>query len=179
MRPSGLFILIAAVLMTTSCNPMQLASMAAASSQRSEYSKSLRPAAEQGNAEAQLRLGYMYLFYQGKDYEEVGVQLLTAAAGQGQTEALFHLGGWYAGRNKVKAYMWHNLADLMKSRCFINDLGWHVPPVSAWGEAKRAHLETEPCGAEERDELAKNMTSEEIAEAKKMAQQWLVEAKEL
>jgi hypothetical protein len=76
----------------------------------------LRPLADQGNAEAQMKLGFMYAAGEGirRDYVEA-LKWFRLAADQGQANAQCFLGLMYfEGRgvpqDYVSAYMWLNLA---------------------------------------------------------------------
>jgi TPR repeat protein len=106
---------------------------------RSDYETALkewRPLAEQGNAEAQFRMGRLY------DYVQQSEIVL----------ALYSLGEFYANgqgvpQDYVQAHMWYNLA--------------------AGQNVERA--------AKAREDLAKSMTSEQIAEAERLAREWLAQ----
>ncbi len=105
--------------------------------------------AEQGNEFAQYNLGNYYAKGQGvpKDYHEA-VKLFMLAAEQGHVSAQGNLSVMYANgqgvpKDYVFAYMWANLA------------------ASKDGEK----------GIEIRDGVAKHMTSEQIAEAQKLARE--------
>jgi TPR repeat protein len=109
----------------------------------------LRPLAEQGDARAQLHLGTMYFLGNGvpQDYAEAE-KWYRKAAEQGDAAAQYNLGLMYYEGNGVPldyilVHMWLNLA-------------------AAQGmDAKKP-----------RDALAKRMTSEQIAEAQKLAREW-------
>ncbi len=122
----------------------------------------LRPIAEQGNAEAQLFLGGLYLTGKSrrhryshtvvsvpKDYAEAA-RLYRLAAGQGNAVAPYNLGVMYFNgegvpQDFVLAHMWFNLA-------------------AAQGDTY---------GPTWRDELAKMMTPAEISEAQQLAREWV------
>lgn len=79
--------------------------------------KWLRLAAEQGHAQAQLKLGVSYGNGQGvaQNYQEA-VKWFRLAAKQGQAKAQYYLSLSYANelgviQNDVRAYMWSNLAS--------------------------------------------------------------------
>lgn len=119
--------------------------------QRGEYAaayQELRPAAERGDADAQLFLGMMYVKGQHVA-EDWGKALFWTqrAAQQGQADAQFLLGSMYrdggAGvpRDFVLAYTWYNLA-------------------SAGGNASAAEL---------RDQLQQQMSADQIAQAQHLA----------
>lgn len=111
--------------------------------------------AVQGHANAQFNLGVLYDSGQGgpQDYA-IALQWYEKAAAQGLAKAQFYLGRLYAygeGRphDLVKAQMWYSLAA-------------------------RTGYET---ATGYRDDLAKQMTPAQIAEAHKLAQEWTPKAK--
>lgn len=112
--------------------------------------KEFRPVAEKGNALAQYLLGLMY--YEGRgvpqDYKEA-VKWFRKAAEQGDPGAQFSLGLMYADgngvpKNYISAHMWLNLAG-------------------AKGHKEAVKL---------RDNLEKQMTPSQIAEARRTAKKW-------
>ena len=112
-----------------------------------------RPFAEQGDADAQTFLGFMY--YEGRgvpqDYQEA-VKWYRLAAEQGNASAQNNLGVMYSKgqvvpQDYIKAHAWLNLAA---------SLG-------------------EESAAEARDILAKDMTSAQITEAQALARQCLAQ----
>lgn len=109
-----------------------------------------RPLAEHGNAAAQFNLGVMYANGQGvpQDHAEAARWFRMAAA-QGYVNAQRNLGVMYTlGRgvpqDYVQGYLWSELS-------------------AAQGDRESAML---------RDTLVKEMTDEQIAEAKKLARDW-------
>jgi hypothetical protein len=113
-----------------------------------------RKAADQGYAFAQSNLGVMYDKGQGlpQDYREA-VRWYRKAADQGNTAAQFLLGSMYANglgvtQDYVAAHMWFNLAASHTSG----------------DDQKRI--------AQGRDRVAGMMTSQQIAEAQRMAREW-------
>ncbi len=106
--------------------------------------------AEQGYAQAQSNLGFMYDKRQGvpQDYAEA-VGWYRKAAAQGYAKAQYNLGLMYENGEGVpqdyaQAHMWFNLA-------------------AAQGDEEAKNF---------RDDLAKRMTSEQIAEAQRLAREW-------
>ncbi len=106
----------------------------------------LRKAAEQGDAAAQTNLGLMYANGEGvlKD-DKAAVKWYRRAAEQGYADAQFNLGvmchtGDALPKDYVAAYAWYSLAA----------------------------FDGDEIGAESRDEVAKQMTPEQIAEANKL-----------
>ena len=113
--------------------------------------KEFRPLAEQGEASAQGNLGVMYAKGQGvtQDYKEA-VKWYRKAAEQGDATAQKNLGKmYYDGKgvppNYLKAHMWFNLAG-------------------AAGNDK---------AVKHRDIVAEKMTPAQIAEAQKLAREWV------
>ncbi len=120
---------------------------------RSDYAPALRewrPLAEQGDADAQYRLGVMYANRDGvtQDYVQAG-QWYEKAAAQGNTIAQYNLGrlyskGYGVPKDYVQAYKWYSLAG-------------------ANGHRKAAAY---------RDRLARRMTHAQMAEAQRLAREW-------
>ncbi len=121
--------------------------------QRGDYATALtefRPLAQQGHAEAQNNLGFMYSNGRGvpQDYEEA-VRWYRLAAAQGFADAQFNLGLMYSkGRgvlqDYVQAHMWANLAA-----------------AQGIEDARKA-----------RDILAELMTPAQMDEARRLAREW-------
>lgn len=116
-----------------------------------------RSAADQGNTSAQLTLGNMYAEGRGvpQDYAEAAKRYRMAAE-QGDPQAQYNLGLSYAkgegvSQSNVNAHMWFNIA------------------ASRFGGADAAGR---GLAISNRDVVAKEMTSEEIAEAQKRARDW-------
>ena len=113
-----------------------------------------RAAAEQGNAKAQTNLGFMY--YRGRGVARDDRQALRwyrAAAEQGDAEAQFNLGVMCATgkgvlQDHVQAYQWSQLA------------------ASSSTDGVRE------AAAVIRDVMAKEMTREQIDEARRLAREW-------
>jgi uncharacterized protein len=109
-------------------------------------------AAVKGHADAQVDLGILFVYGRGvpQDYK-MAVYWLRLSANQGNDLAQRKLGLMFERgdgvlQDYVRAYMWYSL-----------------------GAAKGAKI-----GAAMRDALAKRMTSDQIAEAQKLAQEWKV-----
>ena len=117
---------------------------------RVEAAKWLRKSADRGNTDAQALLGAAYAAGQGvlQDYAEA-VKWLRLAADQGNSAGQWFLGtmyieGYGVPQNYAIAHMWLNLG--------------------AAGGNKEA--------AKQRDALTAEMTSEQIAEAQRLAREW-------
>jgi TPR repeat protein len=122
-----------------------------------EALKWFRHAAEQGDAIAQFNLGVMYSEGDSvpKDKAEAE-RWYRRAADQGNPQAQYNLGLWYAQGedgtpDNVRAYMWFNLAAA----------------AFPTGDVRSRSL-----AVTNRDAISTNMTSEQIAEAQKLAREW-------
>ena len=122
--------------------------------ERGDYAtalKEFRPLAEQGDAGAQTNLGLMYGGGEGVPQDIAkAAEWFRKAAEQGYAKAQFGLGGMYylgigVSQDYVKAHMWINLA------------------AAQGNEAGRESL----------DEIAKEMTPAQVAEAQAMAREWM------
>ncbi len=114
-----------------------------------------RPLAEQGNANAQYNLGFMYINGLGipQDYAEAA-KWFRKAAEQGYAGAQYNLGLMYGNGEGVpqdyaKAHMWFNLAASS------------FPPGADRDKAVKY-----------RDIAAERMTPAQISEAQKLAREW-------
>ena len=110
--------------------------------------------AEQGHAPSQYNLGVRYTNGQGvpQDYKEA-VRWYRAAANQGYADAQNNLGFMYnygqgVPQDYIQAHMWYNLA------------------AASGGDDDRE------MAAKNRDLIAEKMTSEQIAEAQRLAREW-------
>jgi len=122
-----------------------------------DYKEALRwylASADQGNATAQFNMGVIYYNGQGvpQDYKEA-LRWYRAAAEQGDASAQYGLGSMhYNGQgvpqDYLQAHMWYNLAA-----------------SGLTGDDREAAVKN-------RDLLAKTMTSEQIAEAQRLAREW-------
>ncbi len=134
-----------------------------ADAQRGDYATALRewrPLAEQGDADAQYNLGFMYDKGEGVPQDDAeAVKWYRKAAAQGQAVAQGNLGVMYRDghgvpRDYVQAHMWLSLAA---SR---------LPPGSDRDTAVK-----------NRDIIAKLMTPAQIAEAQRLAREWMEKLK--
>lgn len=123
----------------------------------SEAAKWFRLAADKGNAAARFTLGVMYGEGRGvpQDYAEAA-RWYRLAAEQGDAQAQYNLGLAYAQgegvtQNVVDAHMWFNLAA---ARFPANDTRNRTAAVK------------------NRDTVAGEMSSEQLAEAQKRAREW-------
>jgi len=115
--------------------------------------KEMQPLAEQGDADAQFNLGVMYENGQGVPQDDgEAARWFRLAAEQGESAAQTKLGLLYEqGRgvlqDYVQAHMWVNLAA----------------------------AQNQEDATKYRNALAKKMTSEQIAEAQRLAREWLAQ----
>jgi hypothetical protein len=124
---------------------------------RQDYKEAVRwfrLAAHQGSAPAQANLGTAYFLGRGtqQDYKEA-VRWFLLAADQGDASGQFNLGVAYSqgrgvARDYIQAYMWLIIAGAG------NDVGIAAKSISA------------------RDKVAVRMTSEQMAQARRLAGQW-------
>ena len=110
-----------------------------------------RPLADQGHAGAQLNLGFMYDYGYGvpQDYREA-IKWYRKAAEQGNDRAQYNLGLMYdrgdgVPQDYVQAHMWYNIAGVTRESVAISY----------------------------RDFVAREMTPEQLAEAEKLAREWI------
>jgi uncharacterized protein len=122
-----------------------------------EALKWFRLAADRGSAVAEFTLGVMYAEGQGvpQDNDEAA-KWYRRAADQGYPQAQYNLGLWYAqgdggSPDPVRAHMWFNLAAA------------HFPAPDSRNRSAAVNS---------RDAVAQNMTSDQIAEAQRLAREW-------
>ena len=115
--------------------------------------KRFQKAAEQGDADAQYNLGFMCFEGLGvtQDYKQA-VKWYQKAAEQGDADAQYNLGNMYfkgqgVAQNYVRAHMWWNIAGTSGMSDAVNN----------------------------RDVIAKKMTSSQLQEAQKMAGEWMID----
>ena len=122
--------------------------------ERGDYATAVqewRPLAEQGHAEAQNYLGWMYRWGLGVPMDDAeAVNWYRKAAEQGIAEymtrlASMYLMGWGVPQDDVKAHMWYDLA-------------------AAAGDEDALEF---------RDRLARDMTPADVSMAQELAREWL------
>jgi TPR repeat protein len=146
-----------------------------------------RPLAEQGDASAQFNLGVMYYKGEGvlQDYKE-SVKWYRKAAEQGNADAQFNLGVmYYVGegvpQDSKEAAMWYRKAaeqgnaDAQFNLCNKYYKGEGVPQdyvqSHKWCNIIGANGDEE--GTRKRDFLAQRMTTTQVAEAQRLAREWV------
>ena len=143
--------LVAIILLAT----LVLPSMQAQASPPSDTSTAdLQTQATQGIAEAQTNLGLLYYYGRGvlRDYTKAR-EWFEKAAAQGDADAQYNLGALYefghgVKQDSVRAFMWYNVAASLSTNDPQKDVA-----------------------AENRDEIAGDMTSAQISEAKRLTSQ--------
>ena len=150
------------------------------------YPDALRPLAEEGNADAQFNLGFMY--YTGKgveqDYDKA-VKWYRRAAEQGYADAQFNLGWMYHLGKGVKqdyaeAVKWYRRAaeqEHAKAQSILGFMygtgkGLVLNYVLAHKWYNLAAAQGEEAARKNRDLIVKTMTASQITEAQKLARQW-------
>jgi len=119
--------------------------------------KWFRLAADQGDAPAQFNLGVMYAEGQGVPQDNAqAAEWYRLAADHNHAQAQYNLGLWYAqgeggSQDYVSAHMWFNLAA---SRFPASD------------------TRNRSLAVKNRDVMAGKMSSEQVAEAQKLAREW-------
>jgi len=112
-----------------------------------------RPLAEQGNPQAQIKLGWIYEKGQGvQQSDQEAVKWYRKAAGQGNAEAQALLGAMYfkaIPQDHVRAYLWSDLA------------------IQEYLRQGGKNMETE----QRRDAIATQLTSAQIAAIQRLARQ--------
>lgn len=122
-----------------------------------EALKWFRRAAEQGEPVAQFNLGVMFSEGDSVPQDKAAAEKwYRLAADQGNPQAQYNLGLWYAQGeggtpDSVRAYMWFNLAAA------------GFAPADTRGRG---------LAVANRDAVASNMNSEQIAEAQRLAREW-------
>jgi hypothetical protein len=115
----------------------------------------LQVLAEQGNADAQYNLGHLSEIGDGVPLDDAeAVRWIRLAAEQGNADAQYNLGARYAygsgvPQDDVQAHIWYNLAASRLQTDLLRE-----------------------SSARSRDEVAKRMTPEQIAEAQRLAREW-------
>jgi TPR repeat protein len=160
MKRLKLILLLGLVFAITACGKAETSSTATAEEGRAAFEERdfdeafelLLPLAENGDPEAQFKVGFMYVHGRGvdRDFDEA-IRWMTAAAEQGFPEAQYNLALSYdigrgVARDLVEAHKWATLA-----------LG---QGYTSAGELK--------------EDTASNMTEDELREARKRVSEWRV-----
>jgi TPR repeat protein len=160
--------------------------------ERGDYATALEewlPVAEQGHAETQTNLGFMYQHGYGVPQDLVAaVKWYRLAAEQGQATAQFNLGAMYMVGDAVlhdfteAAKWWRLAADQGVARAlnnvglmYANGRGVPVDYVEAHMWFDLAASKGDEDGRKNRTVAAKRMTPADISEAQRLAREWLEE----
>ena len=148
--------------------------------------------AEQGDPEAQVRLGFMYFYGQGVPQDGAeAVRWVRMAAEQGYPAAQNHLGSFYSAgkgvpQDPAEAVRWfraaaeqgHGLSMVWLGVSYEKSVGVPQDYVQAhkWFNlatvSEAASESSRERGVTVRDDLANKMTSEQVAEAQRLATEW-------
>ena len=146
----------------------------------------LSKSAEQGQVLAQLNLGVCYGKGTGTPKDvKVGVKWMMKAAEQGQATAQVNLGMCYASgdgvaKNDVEAIKWWrkaaeqglDQAQYNLGSCYLKGTGVIKDYVLAYMWLNLSAAAGDATPAKARDELAKEMSPEQIAKAQSMCREW-------
>ncbi len=154
--------------------------------------REFRPLAEQGHVAAQFKLGVMYGNGQGVPQDDAeAVKWYRKAANQGHAEAIWHLGNayllgfglpidyqeavtwWRQGAEKGDPYSQRDLGSMYEDgdgvpQNFVLAHVWYNLAAS-----KLAPSDARTAVTKLRDELASKMTPAQIAEAQRLAREWM------
>ena len=149
--------------------------------------KNWLPLAEQGHADAQGNLGFLYDTGRGvgQDYAEA-TKWYSKAAEQGNAEAQYNLGNSYregqgVERDYAEAFKWFRKAvdegfpEAYNNLGLMYEFGQGVPKdyIRAHASFSLASSGGVAEGSKNRDIVAKKMTPTEIAEAERLALDWM------
>ena len=146
-----------------------------------------RPLAERGHGQAQYRLAYMYEYGQGVAPDDgAAAAWYRKAAGQGVAAAQYRLGvmhdnGWGVAENDGEAFDWyeraaargHPLAQHDLAVMYASGAGVRQDPVRAHMWLTIALAAGHPLMARHRNRIARNMSPTQIAEADRLAAEWI------
>ena len=149
--------------------------------------RELQPLAEQGDAEVQNQLGEMYEFNKvGANDNKESMKWYKMAAEQGHAAAQNHLALMYRGghgvtKNYKEAVKWFKLSaeqgfssgQANLGSMYENGEGVPQDYVLAHMWFNLAISQGDGVDEFERDDIAKKMTREQIAEAQKLARDWM------
>ena len=145
-----------------------------------------KPIAEQGNPEAQHNVGFMYDQGLGvqRDYQKA-IEWYRKAADQGYADSQYNLGGMYlnglgVSQDYKKAVKWfrkvaeqgYSYAQNNLGVMYANGFGVAKNFIQAYAWFATAAAQGDAGGVENRDMLAKKMTSAEIADAQGLAREY-------
>ncbi len=154
-----------------------------------EAVKLIRLAAEQGDADAQINLGGMYFNGQGVPKDDTEAAKWTRlSAEQGNASAQVHLGwmvlkGTGIPKDETEGVRWITLSaeqgkpGAQYSLAWLYHEGWGVPKdhVKAYKYAHLAAEQGDGNGTELRAFIEGRISPEQIAEAQRLAREWMEE----
>ena len=145
--------------------------------------KEFTAVAEQGNSEAQLILGKMYMIGQGVDKDsDQAIRWYKAAADQGNADAQFFLGAMYLlpQRDIPEGLKWLKLsadqgmqdAQFLLGMAYLKGQNFTHDPVQAYMWLELAAAQGGEFYQSQRNEAGRQMTPDQIAQAKALAAAW-------
>jgi hypothetical protein len=157
MRVAVTVLLIALASLPAIAGPYEDAETAIKADDEDKALAILRPLAAKGETRAQYEVGQLLYLFKKQDKE--AKQLFEKAAAKGHGEAMYYLAnmnqnGKVAPKNNIEAHKWYVLAVKHAS-----------PQKPGFGDPK---VKAE----QNRDFIAKQMTSAEIAEGQRLANEW-------
>ena len=154
--------------------------------QKGDYAEALRlwrPLANQGNAAAQAGLGVMYTYGRGVPQNDAqAVAWLRKSAAQGNSEGEARLGVMYfngqgVSQDYAQAHMWLRKGAEQGNSLSQGQLGFlyetYVQAHMWYNLAASDPQDADNTSAQMRDLLAAKMTPAQIAEAQRMAREWV------
>ena len=117
----------------------------------------LLPLAQQGNAQAQFRVGELYYLFKKQDIE--ALKWFQQAANKGSRGAMYYLGNMYNNGGAVR----QNIVEAEK---------WYILSASQSGALPKGEMDALRMASDNRDALARKLTASQIATAQQMARDW-------
>jgi TPR repeat protein len=137
--------------------PFEQANIAIKNDDEDTALRILRPIAERGDPKGQFMVGELYYLFKKQNGE--ALKWFRLAAGQGHPGAMYFLGNMHHNgnavpQNFVEAYKWYSLA------------------ASRAGPREAGEMDTIAMATQNREGVARNMTSVQIADAQRLAKGW-------
>ncbi len=146
-----------------------------------------QPLAERGDANGQFGLGLLYANGWGVDLnDDEALKWYGLAAGQGHAEAAYNLGvmnanGWGVPQSDDEAFKWYSMAadrgfttaQISLGKMYAFGYGAPLDIVQAYMWYSVAAMLDDYNAESERNELARMMSTEDIAKAEELATAWL------
>jgi TPR repeat protein len=187
VRPALLLLLLSAVSAEARADPLRDAQ---AAYDRGKYETALdiwRPLAEQGNPDAQVGLGNLFLGGYGTARDErAAMEWFRKAADQGDAAGQFGLGSLYYGlKDYGSAATWyrraaeqgHAIAQVRLGRLYAEGLGVGRDDVQSFkwfaiAAARGADNYARTNAVQGRDGVSARLTPAQVAQARKLAAEW-------